>query len=38
MTKFLNQYQSYLNAGENKETALFNSLSNLMGKKDLDEA
>lgn len=38
MTTFLNQYQSYLNAGENKETALFNSLSNLMGKKDLDEA
>lgn len=38
MTTFLNQYQSYLNAGQNKETALFNSLSNLMGKKDLDEA
>lgn len=38
MTTFLNQYQSYLNEGENKETALFNSLSNLMGKKDLDEA
>ena len=38
MTTFLNQYQKYLKKTKNKDVALFNSLSDLMGKKDLDEA